>query len=175
MFLKEYVLTAGKEKQPVETHSACKGNLRFVPVDIACFSTWLKLNVHDGQQRHTFQVFDVVKQGYWNREGGLWDIYLIFFEEQAIGTFTCSFYPGQPEILNFGGFLIDHNYQGKGFGCMALQKLIQWVPRLYPERKQIVLDVDPRNRVAVRLYRKLGFRYRGWRPPFFRIYERDLA
>lgn len=175
MFLKELMLVSQHRSGAFPVLASARDDLSFTPVRDHNFAQWIKLRVQPAQKPYTYDLSKIIKQAYWNQDGANWDIYLITTQGHAIGTFTCCTYPDLSDRLNFGGFLIDKTYQGKGFGRLTLEKLVTWLPQIYPTKERIMLDVDPRNRVAVKLYRTVGFRYCGWRPPFYRVYERSLV
>jgi diamine N-acetyltransferase len=55
-------------------------------------------------------------------------------------------------------FMIDKNYQGRGFGKQAMQKIIEHI-KTYPQGKapSIYLSYDPNNEAARKLYNSFGF------------------
>jgi diamine N-acetyltransferase len=57
-------------------------------------------------------------------------------------------------------YMIDHNYQGKGYGKAALQVVIDEMRRL-PGCDRIYLSYEPENRVAEELYNSFGFQPNG--------------
>ncbi len=57
-------------------------------------------------------------------------------------------------------FMIDHRYQGKGYGKISLLMIIEEM-RKYDDCKEIFLSFDPQNIVAKTLYTKVGFKDTG--------------
>jgi diamine N-acetyltransferase len=55
-------------------------------------------------------------------------------------------------------FMIDKQYQNKGFGKQAMAELLSYI-KTYPqgEAAAVYLSYDSRNTVAIRLYQSLGF------------------
>jgi len=53
--------------------------------------------------------------------------------------------------------LIDHRYQGKGFGRAAMQAIIVSIRQQAPDCREIALSYKPDNVAAERLYLSLGF------------------
>ncbi|WP_420038276.1 GNAT family N-acetyltransferase [Sulfidibacter corallicola] len=142
-----------------------------MPVREAWWSRLTKLEVHDHQARFAMSVPEILRDAYWNRGGGRWDIYAIFYHRRLAGMFTCSRYDAHPDAVIFGSFLIDRSFQGRGIGTATLETLLSWIPRRYPHRQRILLNVDPRNHRAVRLYRRVGFSFCGKTGPIHRLYE----
>lgn len=56
--------------------------------------------------------------------------------------------------------LIDQRYQGKGLGTLAIKTLIEQIRHEYWHKK-IYLSVVDKNKVAIKLYQKLGFQFTG--------------
>ena len=57
-------------------------------------------------------------------------------------------------------FMIDKNFQGKGYGKKAFQELIHIVKEAYHKDK-IYLSVYENNKAAIHMYKSLGFRFNG--------------
>jgi len=57
-------------------------------------------------------------------------------------------------------YMIDQNFQGKGYGRAALKVIIEEMRRL-PGCEKIYLSYEPENSVAEQLYESLGFRATG--------------
>lgn len=60
----------------------------------------------------------------------------------------------QPDQTNLYGLAIHPKYQGKGYGCAAVQALLQMPEITFP----VTLHVTEENEAAYRIYKKLGFR-----------------
>jgi GNAT superfamily N-acetyltransferase len=54
-------------------------------------------------------------------------------------------------------FFIDTDWQGRGFGTLALAALITDLAERYPPAHLLVLTVNRTNHAAMRLYRRAGF------------------
>ncbi|MEO5810897.1 MAG: GNAT family N-acetyltransferase [Rhodanobacter sp.] len=59
--------------------------------------------------------------------------------------------------LGLRAFFIDARWQGQGLGRAALRAMLQDLPVRYPAARQLVLNVNTDNRVALRLYLGAGF------------------
>lgn len=55
-------------------------------------------------------------------------------------------------------FMIDKQYQNKGFGKQAMTKILSYIKTYpYSEAKAVYLSYDRRNTAAMKLYQSLGF------------------
>ena len=63
--------------------------------------------------------------------------------------------------------MIDHRYQGKGYGKFALGKIIEEMKKL-EECKDIYISFDPKNNIARKLYESFGFKDTG------KVLEKEL-
>ncbi|HEV8193705.1 MAG TPA: GNAT family N-acetyltransferase [Ktedonobacterales bacterium] len=56
--------------------------------------------------------------------------------------------------------MVDHRYQGKGYGRAAMQLLLDRIHAI-PDCDEVAISYEPENEVARRLYASLGFRETG--------------
>jgi len=59
------------------------------------------------------------------------------------------------EIYDIWRFMIDHLYQGRGYGKAALQLSLDYLKKA--GAKRVILSVMVENEVAQKLYRNFGF------------------
>ena len=121
----------------------------------------LKLAVHPDQRRFVSEIFPVaaiaLAKAYVRPDGMIWLPYMIYADEEPVG-FVQLVYP--PETYKFCWmfhFFIDESQQGKGYGKIALNSILQMVKQDYPTCKKIQLTVHPDNDVAQRMYTRAGF------------------
>ena len=69
--------------------------------------------------------------------------------------------PPDPEVYWLFRFMIDKDFQNKGYGKKALNLVIEEISSL--GAKKIYTSHKPKNEVAGKLYQKLGFNYIGER------------
>jgi diamine N-acetyltransferase len=55
--------------------------------------------------------------------------------------------------------VIDHRFQGRGFGRKTMEEVISRVRREATPCRAIGLSCKPQNEIAMRLYRSLGFQH----------------
>ncbi len=116
------------------------------------------LSVNDEQIRFietSLQCLDDAKSNAYNMK---WNFYGIYVEEKLIG-FSMH---GTSRILFLtqvwlDRFMIDKQYQNKGYGKKSLELILG---KMYQDYKcnKIYLSVHESNIVAIELYQKLGFK-----------------
>jgi len=72
-------------------------------------------------------------------------------ESKPIGLILV--HPGKKK-LEIGRFMIDKNYQGKGYGKAAFNIGLKFFVKKY---KPAMVELDTRNTIAANLYKKIGF------------------
>jgi RimJ/RimL family protein N-acetyltransferase len=65
------------------------------------------------------------------------------------------------QTLGVLAFFVDRYHQGRGVGTAALRALPAFVAGRYPDVRHLALTVNVANPVAVRAYRRAGFRDTG--------------
>ena len=88
--------------------------------------------------------------------------FAIYLENQLIGFTMFAFDESIPDPCDrywLWQFMIDHRYQGKGYGNLVLPTILNYF-RMHgiPE---ITLSTKPENAAALHLYYKFGFRKNG--------------
>ena len=85
----------------------------------------------------------------------------IYKQEKIIGflAFCEEDDPPDPELYWIFRFMIDKNFQGQGYGTKALKLVIKEIKSL--GAKRIYTMHKPQNKIAGKLYQKLGFSYIG--------------
>jgi ribosomal protein S18 acetylase RimI-like enzyme len=69
---------------------------------------------------------------------------------------------------NLANFLIDPEYQNKGYGRIFLEKTLSIFKNKFPRYQRIILNVKTTNEIAIRLYKKLGFEIKKEIPFYYR-------
>ncbi|MBS5952084.1 MAG: GNAT family N-acetyltransferase [Clostridium sp.] len=88
-----------------------------------------------------------------------WTVKAIYNEDLMIG-FTMYGYCNEYDFYEICRFMIDHKYQGKGFGRISLRKIIEEMKK-NEDCKDIYISFDPNNNIARSLYESLGFKDTG--------------
>lgn len=88
-----------------------------------------------------------------------WTVKAIYNDDLIIG-FTMYGYCYEYDFYEICRFMIDHKYQGKGYGKLALIKIIEEMKK-HEDCKEIYISFDPKNNIARSLYESLGFKDTG--------------
>ena len=88
-----------------------------------------------------------------------WTVKAIYNEDLMIG-FTMYGYCNEYDFYEICRLMIDHKYQGKGFGRISLRKIIEEMKK-NEDCKDIYISFDPKNNIARSLYESLGFKDTG--------------
>lgn len=119
----------------------------------------LHLTVAKGQEHFietTSQCLEEAEQiTCWNPIG-------IYKEDCLIGFAMYGFWKEEPPAgrVWLDRFLIDVNYQGKGYGTIVFPLLIEHIKKVY-HCQTIYLSVIEENQTAVSLYKRNGFQFNG--------------
>ncbi len=87
----------------------------------------------------------------------------ILFLKLKIGKFKKDMYgfivaiKDNRDRANIVNFLINPEFQNKGYGTLLLQKALEYLKRL-KEITKIVLNVQVSNNIAIKLYEKFNFK-----------------
>lgn len=129
-------------------------NLYFKDIDSTNEESVRKIKLKSGQEKF-IETVDECLQDAKNYEG--WHPVAIYHGEIIIGfaMYGC-FGPNRDTWID--RIMIDEKYQGKGFGRIAMTKLIDIVSKEY-EVNSVYLSMFEDNVLAYNLYKSLGFRY----------------
>ncbi|MDQ3250606.1 MAG: GNAT family N-acetyltransferase [Chloroflexota bacterium] len=127
------------------------------PVNEANWRAALALDVYPHQRDFTPSVAVSLAKAYIQPDGVRFDPVAIYAGATMVGFYSFITIPDDWHACYLGGFLIDHNHQGRGYGRAALVDFLASVRRTRPQSTDVLLTVHPHNRVAERLYTRLGF------------------
>lgn len=140
----------------------------------------LRLTVQPDQQRFISDYTPIVAlalaKAYVRPGGAIWAPYAIYAGNTMVGFVELAYEPDTPDEYWIFHFFIDRRYQGRGYGRVALQRLIERVKREHPGCQTLQLVVHPENDLAQRLYTSAGFRPTGterWGEPVYQLPLRD--
>ena len=74
--------------------------------------------------------------------------------------------PKKAHTAKISGFYIRPEYRGRGFARKLMDKALDAIEEKYDK---VMLDVNARNRGAVKLYKKMGFVNMGFEPRCFKL------
>ena len=86
--------------------------------------------------------------------------YAVYYDETLIGFVMYCLDAKDNEYWIYR-MMIEQKFQGKGYGYKTLEKLIQMIKEKDVSKHKIYLDVVINNKVAISLYKKLGFEFDG--------------
>ncbi|MGR3777970.1 GNAT family N-acetyltransferase [Bacillus paramycoides] len=84
----------------------------------------------------------------------------LYNEETLVGYALYGWYWKKNESVWLDRFMIDQQFQGKGYAKRFLRLLIQFLQQKF-ECKKIYLSLHPDNKLAMGLYESFGFRLNG--------------
>ncbi len=86
----------------------------------------------------------------------------LYADNELVGFAMYGYFPNEHEHgrVWLDRFLIDANYQGKGYGTIMLEAMIQKLVKEF-SCKKIYLSIYEDNHPAIYLYQKFGFQFNG--------------
>lgn len=87
-------------------------------------------------------------------------LFFIMWNNKRIGIIA---YQKRKDYFYICEFIINSNFQGKGFGKQALKNLIEKIGN----NKKMMLVTHPENSSAISIYLKAGFKIKGWKDNYF--------
>lgn len=88
-----------------------------------------------------------------------WITKAIYNEDKMIG-FAMYGFSYEQSFYEICRIMIDHKYQGKGYGKAALRKIIEEMKK-FKDCKEIFLSFDPENQKGLKLYESFNFKDTG--------------
>lgn len=88
-----------------------------------------------------------------------WITKAVYTEDTMVG-FTMYGYCYEENIFEICRLMIDHKYQGKGYGRAVLGKVIEEMKNL-KDCNEIFISFDPENKIGKKLYESFGFKDTG--------------
>ena len=125
--------------------------LKLSPVDPTNWRKVIRVRVHENQMDYVAEPAYYLLLCHY---GELWQPLAISLDEQVIGFIMWAIDP-QDGSCWLGGFQIDAEWQGKGYGREAVQSTMNKVA-LEQNTRYFALSVQPEN-PAKRFYESMGF------------------
>lgn len=85
-----------------------------------------------------------------------WSVFGLFKEEYPIGFTMIGAFNAEKEYIWLDRFMIDGQFQGKGYGKKFLQLIVDYIQSKW-QVKDIVLSIVKENNQAKKLYETIGF------------------
>lgn len=141
----------------------------------------LRLTVQPDQQRFISDYSPIVAlalaKAYLRLGGAIWSPYAIYADSTMVGFVELAYEPDTADQYWIFHFFIDRQYQGRGYGKVALQHFIERVKHDHLQSQLLQLVVHPENHRAQRLYVSAGFRPSGeerWGEPVYQLGLRSV-
>ena len=115
------------------------------------------LRVADKQEHFIESVEECLQEA---AQLALWHPVALAAQGELIGFAMYGRFPQEGGRVWLDRFLIDRDYQGKGFGKAAFSAVLEHLVREY-QCPEIYLSLYPENTVAMRMYEKFGFQPNG--------------
>lgn len=113
----------------------------------------LNLNVHKHQKSFVSSTAHSLAQAYVYRDTAY--PFAIYANDTLIGFIMLGFYEEKNQYTIWK-FLIDKEYQNKGYGKQALNKGIDYLKETF-NAKEVYVGVSAGNNIAKKLYSSVGF------------------
>ena len=135
-------------------------NIKLKPVTKDNWIDCIHLSLHPNQEGNLASNLVTRVEAKFYLENQLRAIYL---GDRVIGmlAYCMEDEPPTPDVYWLFRFMIDKDFQNRGYGTKALDLVIQEISTL--GAKKIYTSHKPKNQVAGRLYQKAGFNYTGER------------
>ncbi|SHJ11059.1 diamine N-acetyltransferase [Clostridium cavendishii DSM 21758] len=115
-----------------------------------------KDNIHYlGEEFIASNAYSIVQSNF---ENG-WITKAIYDENTMVG-FTMYGYCYEDNLYEISRIMIDHKYQGKGYGKAALGKVIEEM-KSFKDCNEIFLSFDQENQIGKKLYESFNFKDTG--------------
>ena len=129
-------------------------NIHFKDIDYTNENVVRNIKLKSEQEKFIENVDECLKEASIYSQ---WKPVAIYYKEVVVGfAMYGSFGPNKDTWID--RIIIDEKYQGKGYGRIAMTKLIDIVSKKY-EVDTIYLSIVEENILAYNLYKSIGFEY----------------
>ena len=129
------------------------------------FIECIKLTTNKDDSHTIFEEF-VASNAFSIAQSKVQDGWVIkgIYEDDTMVGFTMYGFSFESNFYEICRLMIDHKYQHRGYGSVALIKIINEM-KCFENCHEIFLSFDPKNNIAKKLYEKVGFEDTGklWR------------
>lgn len=130
-------------------------NITLQKIDVTNFIDCFHLQLGAGQEKFVSDPIRSLAQAY---------VYYhqcapfgIFADEKMVG-YVMVIYDYDEKTYNIWHMMIDKSQQKKGYGRVALQKVLTYISKKpFGDSDHVLLTCNPENEAAYRLYKQLGF------------------
>ncbi|MGH4123790.1 MAG: GNAT family N-acetyltransferase [Clostridium sp.] len=130
--------------------------LTFKKIEKDNWEECVELSVTEKQKDYVAANWYSILQGKFEEE-----IYpLCIYDGEVMAGFIMYDLDPDTKRMEMSRLMIDQKYQGKGYGKMAVLKLLDLIKEKYGNIK-FYTSIEPKNIVAQKLYESLGFKKTG--------------
>ena len=130
-------------------------------VDWSTFKECVGLSVQKEQEKYVMSNLLSFAEAYMNVTCNICKAQtMAIYEDEKMVGFTLIYYRNSEEesFYEIRRFMIDQNYQKKGYGKKAFGEILTYIISLpMGQAKKVVLDYMPCNDIASRIYHFFGF------------------
>jgi diamine N-acetyltransferase len=115
-----------------------------------------KLEVAEDQKRFVARNLATIAWAYVDPK---FTPYAICEGETVVGLAAVEYIPENEDYDRhwIPRFMIGEQFQGKGYGKNAMNKIIEMIGTKHPDCQRVRLSVVPENHAAIQFYKKIGF------------------
>lgn len=132
-------------------------NMQIIPITKENWETALELEVRPDQKKFVPSAAESIASAYIKPWDEALDPYAIMLDDKMIGLFYISYTPDSIDNYWIGGFFINKNHQGSGYGKLSFSKILRFIPTVHSNCQEMKLTVEEENDVARNLYENVGF------------------
>lgn len=136
----------------IYAHYSYPEKLRLVRLDNSNLRECLELQVNREQRQYLAPNYRSIALAYADKKSAR--PFVLMNGKNSVG-FVMFAIDKKKEYYDIWRFMIDHLYQGRGYGKAALQLSLDYLKKA--GAKRVILSVEVENEVAQKLYRKFGF------------------
>ena len=128
-------------------------SINFREIDKTNYNECIMLKVGEHQINYVASnAFSLVQAAY---EEEIYPL-CIYNGDKMVG-FLLYDYDTELEGWSFSRFMIDINYQNKGYGTIALKKFLKFFHNKFPD-ESLYTSVEIDNKIAIKMYESFGFK-----------------
>lgn len=131
-------------------------NIQILPVTQDNIRACARLEVSEDQKKFVARNLATIAWAYVDPK---FTPYAICDGDDVVGLAAVEYIPENEDYDRHWvpRFMIGEEFQGKGYGKLAMKKIIEMIISQYPDCQRVRLSVVPENAGAIRFYKNLGF------------------
>ncbi|MEH7884233.1 GNAT family N-acetyltransferase [Bacillus sp. JJ1609] len=131
-------------------------NIQIMPVTQDNIRACARLEVSDDQKKFVARNLATIAWAYVDSK---FTPYAICAGETVVGLAAIEYIPENEDYDRHWvpRFMIGEEFQGKGYGRLAMEKILEKIISEHPDCQRVRLSVVPENERAIQFYKNLGF------------------